>query len=65
MNLSRRPVVAEKLPSALSGIASRRGITASTLLFRQEEPAESCFYLERGEVALPRSCDRRQGLSRH
>jgi CRP/FNR family transcriptional regulator len=42
------------LPSALSGIGDRRTVAAGTLLFQQESPAESCFYLERGEVALRR-----------
>jgi len=54
MGASRRPDRANSLPSALSGLGSRRTVAAGTVLFQQEEPAEICFYLERGEVALRR-----------
>ena len=54
MGASRRPDKANSLPSALSGMGSRRTVAAGTVLFQQEEPAEICFYLERGEVALRR-----------
>jgi CRP/FNR family transcriptional regulator, dissimilatory nitrate respiration regulator len=42
------------LPAALTELGQRRKVAAGILLFRQEEPAESCFLLERGEMALRR-----------
>lgn len=52
MGALRRPDLG--VPSALSGIGNRRAVAAGALLFQQDAPAESCFYLERGEVALRR-----------
>jgi CRP-like cAMP-binding protein len=50
------------LPSALAALGRRREIPAGTVLFREGEPAESCFLLERGEVALRRVSRRGEEL---
>jgi CRP/FNR family transcriptional regulator, dissimilatory nitrate respiration regulator len=42
------------MPAALAALGFRRTVTAATILFRQDERAESCFLLEKGEVALRR-----------
>lgn len=42
------------MPPALTSIGLRRGVPAGTVLFREGDGAESCFLLERGEVALRR-----------
>lgn len=42
------------VPEALVPLAHRREVPQGTLLFLQEEPADRCFFLESGEVALRR-----------
>jgi CRP-like cAMP-binding protein len=42
------------LPAALAALGRRREVSAGTVLFREGDRAESCFLLERGEVALRR-----------
>jgi CRP-like cAMP-binding protein len=42
------------LPAALAALGLRREFPAGTVLFREGERAESCFLVERGEVALRR-----------
>jgi CRP-like cAMP-binding protein len=42
------------LPAALAALGRRREFPAGAVLFREGERAESCFLLERGEVALRR-----------
>ncbi|HUW39923.1 MAG TPA: cyclic nucleotide-binding domain-containing protein [Rectinemataceae bacterium] len=42
------------IPSALAALGFRRSVAAGILVFRQDERAESCFFLERGEIALRR-----------
>jgi CRP-like cAMP-binding protein len=42
------------MPHALTSIGLRRDAPAGTVLFREGDSAESCFLLERGEVALRR-----------
>ena len=42
------------LPPALVPLARRREASQGTLLFLQDEPADRCYYLETGEVALRR-----------
>lgn len=42
------------LPPSLAALGRRRSFPAGSLVFRQEEAAESCFLLEEGEVALRR-----------
>jgi CRP/FNR family transcriptional regulator len=44
----------EDLPAAIAALGRKREAAAGTLLFLQGSPAESCFFLERGEVALRR-----------
>jgi len=44
----------DTLPPALVGLGRRREVPQGTLLFLQDEPAERCFFLEIGEVALRR-----------
>jgi CRP/FNR family transcriptional regulator len=42
------------LPPGLAGIGRRREARADSLLFQQDEPAASCFYVESGEIAMRR-----------
>ena len=42
------------LPPALVVLGRRRNVDQGTVLFLQEEPADRCFFLETGEVALRR-----------
>jgi CRP/FNR family transcriptional regulator len=42
------------LPAGLASLGLGRELPAGAVLFREGEPAESCFLLERGEVALRR-----------
>ncbi|MDA8427088.1 MAG: Crp/Fnr family transcriptional regulator [Treponema sp.] len=42
------------VPAALAALGFRRSVAAGSLVFRQDERAESCFLLERGEIALRR-----------
>lgn len=61
MALLARPKGAEfpdDVPPALFLIGIRRKVDAGTLLFCQDEPADSCFLLERGEVSLCRTSRR-------
>jgi CRP/FNR family transcriptional regulator len=44
-----------ELPPALAALGIPRHAAAGTILFAQDAPAESCFYLDSGEVALRRS----------
>ena len=48
------PEANNTLPPALVGLGHRREVPQGTLLFLQDEPAERCFFLEAGEVALRR-----------
>jgi CRP/FNR family transcriptional regulator len=43
-----------RVPPSLAALGNRRSVTAGVIVFRQEESAESCFLLEKGEVALRR-----------
>jgi len=57
MPLIRKPEETREegpIPAVLASLGIRREIEAGTLLFRQGEIAERCFFLERGEVALRR-----------
>jgi CRP/FNR family transcriptional regulator, dissimilatory nitrate respiration regulator len=45
---------ASGIPSALATLGQRRRVAAGTILFQQKTPAESCFLLEDGEIALRR-----------
>ncbi len=40
------------LPAALKGLGKRRSLPTGMLLFLQDEPAENCYYVEAGEIAL-------------
>lgn len=42
------------MPPELAQRGRRRAVSAATILFFQDERAESCFFLERGEIALRR-----------
>lgn len=42
------------VPPALAALGQRRALTAGLILFQQEAPAESCYLLESGEMALRR-----------
>jgi CRP/FNR family transcriptional regulator, dissimilatory nitrate respiration regulator len=42
------------LPESLMGIGRRREAGSGAMIFQQGAPAESCYYLESGEVALCR-----------
>jgi CRP/FNR family transcriptional regulator, dissimilatory nitrate respiration regulator len=44
----------DRVPAALAALGRRREVGAGELLFRQGEPSERCFLLEKGEVALRR-----------
>ena len=50
----RIPESNDTLPPALVGLGHRRDATLGTLLFLQDDPADKCFYLEAGEIALRR-----------
>jgi CRP/FNR family transcriptional regulator, dissimilatory nitrate respiration regulator len=45
---------APSMPPELAQRGRRRAVKAATILFFQDERAESCFFLERGEIALRR-----------
>lgn len=42
------------IPAALVPLSHHRDVSQGTLLFLQDEPADRCFFLEAGEVALRR-----------
>jgi CRP-like cAMP-binding protein len=42
------------MPPELAQRGRRRAVSAATILFMQDASAESCFFLERGEIALRR-----------
>jgi CRP/FNR family transcriptional regulator, dissimilatory nitrate respiration regulator len=42
------------IPAALFALGQRRTVSAGAILFQQGAPADSCFFLESGEVALRR-----------
>lgn len=50
----RAPQAREALPPGLAAIGARRELESGTVLFNQDAAAESCYLLERGEVALRR-----------
>jgi CRP/FNR family transcriptional regulator, dissimilatory nitrate respiration regulator len=58
MPLIRKPDEGRReapIPAALASLGFRREVAAGSLVFRQDEEAERCFLLERGEVALRRT----------
>jgi len=48
------PLRSEDLPAGLASIGLERSVSPGAVLFGQDEEAESCFLLLRGEVALRR-----------
>jgi CRP/FNR family transcriptional regulator, dissimilatory nitrate respiration regulator len=42
------------MPPTLAALGMRRKVAAGIILFQQESPADSCFLLEEGEIALRR-----------
>jgi CRP-like cAMP-binding protein len=46
--------IAGGIPPALAELGQQRTVAAGTILFQQKVPAESCFFLEDGEIALRR-----------
>jgi CRP-like cAMP-binding protein len=42
------------MPPALASLGFRRNVSSESILFQQEAPADSCFLLEEGEIALRR-----------
>jgi CRP/FNR family transcriptional regulator len=44
----------EGIPSALAALGRERAVVAGAILFQQDDLAESCFLLEKGEIAVRR-----------